>query len=57
MPPMKTVFILTLLMAAASLQAQSSGGPSMIRQYQLERDGKDLRLVMKTVNPPMANGR
>ena len=54
MPPMKTVFILTLLMAAASLQAQSSGGPSMIRQYQLERDGKDLRLVMKTVNRPMA---
>lgn len=54
MPRMKTAFILTVMAAAASLQAQSPGGTSMIRQYQLEREGKDLRLVMKTVPRPAA---
>jgi NADPH:quinone reductase-like Zn-dependent oxidoreductase len=53
MPRMKTALILTVL-AAASLQAQSPGATSMIRQYQLEREGKDLRLVMKTVRRPAA---
>lgn len=53
MPRMKSALILMLATAAASLHAQAGGG-SMIRQYQLERDGKDLRLVMKTVPQPAA---
>ncbi len=50
---MKAVLIL-MIAAAASLQAQTKTGPSMIRQYQLEREGTTFRLVMKTVAPPTA---
>ena len=47
---MKAVLFL-LLAAATALQAQST---TMIRQYQLERDGNTFRLAMKTVPQPTA---
>jgi NADPH:quinone reductase-like Zn-dependent oxidoreductase len=49
---MKAAIILFVI-AAAGLQAQSTGA-TMIRQYQLEREGKALRLAMKTVPRPTA---
>src|SRR5687767_12404811 len=47
---MKAVLFLVLA-AATALQAQST---TMIRQYQLERDGKTFRLAIKTVPQPAA---
>ena len=46
--------IALFVIAAASVQAQSTTGAAMIRQYQLEREGTALRLVMKTVPRPAA---
>src|SRR5688572_10913231 len=51
---MKAVLILVAIAAATAVQAQSTTSPAMIRQYQLEREGKTLRLVMKTVARPPA---
>jgi NADPH:quinone reductase-like Zn-dependent oxidoreductase len=56
MPHMKGAFIFSVVVVfAASVQAQSTGGASAVRQYQLERDGKELRLVLKTVARPAAS--
>ena len=54
MRPMKRALILTLvagtaLQTATALQAQAPNTPATIRPYQLERDGKEFRLAMKTV--------
>ena len=56
---MKQALILTML-AGAALQAQTPNPQNAtIRQYQLERDGKAFRLVLKTVPRPAvtANGQ
>lgn len=45
--------LMIALAAGASLQGQSApAGNTMIRQYQLERDGKAFRLALKTVPRP-----
>jgi NADPH:quinone reductase-like Zn-dependent oxidoreductase len=46
------VALIIVVAAAAALQAQSK--TPMIRQYQLERDGKAFRLALKTVPEPTA---
>ncbi len=54
---MKRALILTLI-AGATLQAQTPPAQTTIRQYQLEREGKQFRLAMKTVPRPVAaNGQ
>jgi NADPH:quinone reductase-like Zn-dependent oxidoreductase len=51
--------LMLLLLVAAAIQTQAPAPRTpMIRQYQLERDGATLRLVMKTVpQPPLTDAR
>jgi NADPH:quinone reductase-like Zn-dependent oxidoreductase len=50
---MKAALMLALV-AGVALQAQSPPGQTtMVRQYQLERDGRTFRLAMKTVAQPV----
>ena len=57
MQPMKRAFIFILsMLAGAALQAQPAGTQATIRQYQLERDGKAFRLVMKSAPRPALTG-
>jgi hypothetical protein len=59
MRAMKRVLVLTVLAGTAlqantAIQAQTPNTAATIRQYQLERDSKAFRLVMKTVPRPAA---
>ena len=51
---MKGALIFLVVIAATAVHAQSITSTAMIRQYQLEREGQALRLVMKTVASPQA---